>query len=307
MEGYGRSLPRNKRSSAPSSTARFVQICANITKYIWHLTSSTTHWTFVNMNTFQKNSFNVFENVDGVLQCWTILTINGEDQDNDSNKDNAKDNPGDLWHLRHWLQSWQLKTWHHDNHESWFMTIMTNYYLTIKSDLDIRTSGQHSQFLQCLIKEGFLKNETKFSIQSSINSKLIQQVLKKADPPIPCFSHIYTLNQPTCCTYNFWPHFAKLSLIFLNSSKINSSPWLINYNMIVFKIFFMAYYNRWASHWHDWELLGFGRWAFGCWSSGLWGFWDIEILDLGHWCVGLLRHMDMNIVYYNVLNLTFAH
>ena len=117
----------------------------------------------------------------------------------------------------------------------------------------------------------------------------------------------YTLNQPTCCTYNFWPHFAKLSLIFLNSSKINSSPWLINYNMIVFKIFFMAYYNRWASHWHDWELLGFGRWAFGCWSSGLWGFWDIEILDLGHWCVGLLRHMDMNIVYYNVLNLTFAH
>ena len=48
------------------------------------------------MHTFQKNSFNVFENVDGVLQCWTILTINGEDQDNDSNKDNAKDNPGDL-------------------------------------------------------------------------------------------------------------------------------------------------------------------------------------------------------------------
>ena len=194
-----------------------------------------------------------------------------------------------------------------DNWKPDIMTIMTNYYLTIKSDLDIRTSGQHSQFLQCLIKEGFLKNETKFSIQSSINSKLIQQVLKKADPPIPCFSHIYTLNQPTCCTYNFWPHFAKLSLIFLNSSKINSSPWLINYNMIVFKIFFMAYYNRWASHWHDWELLGFGRWAFGCWSSGLWGFWDIEILDLGHWCVGLLRHMDMNIVYYNVLNLTFAH
>ena len=33
MEGYGRSLPRNKRSSVPSSTARFVHI-ANITKYI---------------------------------------------------------------------------------------------------------------------------------------------------------------------------------------------------------------------------------------------------------------------------------
>ena len=24
--------------------------------------------------------------------------------------DNCKDNPGDLWHLRHWLQFWQLRT-----------------------------------------------------------------------------------------------------------------------------------------------------------------------------------------------------
>ena len=30
--------------------------------------------------------------------------------------DNWKDNPGDLWHLRHWLKFWQLRTWIHDNH-----------------------------------------------------------------------------------------------------------------------------------------------------------------------------------------------
>ena len=40
-------------------------------------------------------------------------------------------NPGDLWHLRHWLQFWQLRTWIHEN----------LCYLTIKSD-----SGQHSQY-----------------------------------------------------------------------------------------------------------------------------------------------------------------
>ena len=41
----------------------------------------------------------------------------------------------DLWHLRHWLQFWQLWTWFHDNF----------CCLTIKSD-----TGQHSQFLWCL-------------------------------------------------------------------------------------------------------------------------------------------------------------
>ena len=43
--------------------------------------------------------------------------------------DNCKDNPGDLWHLRHWLQFWQLRTWIHDN----------LCYLTINCD-----TGKHS-------------------------------------------------------------------------------------------------------------------------------------------------------------------
>ena len=42
----------------------------------------------------------------------------------------------DLWHLRHWLQYWQLRTWIHDN----------LCYLTINWD-----TGQHSQFLRCFI------------------------------------------------------------------------------------------------------------------------------------------------------------
>ena len=40
-----------------------------------------------------------------------------------------------LWHLRHWLQYRQLRTWIHDN----------LCYLTINCD-----TGQHSQFLRCL-------------------------------------------------------------------------------------------------------------------------------------------------------------
>ena len=46
----------------------------------------------------------------------------------------SKSIPSDLWHLRHWLHFWQLRTWILDN----------LCYLTIKSD-----TGQHSQFLRC--------------------------------------------------------------------------------------------------------------------------------------------------------------
>ena len=52
-------------------------------------------------------------------------------------KDKVKDilsNLRDLWHLRHWLQFWQLRNWIHDN----------LWDLTINCD-----TGQHLQFLQC--------------------------------------------------------------------------------------------------------------------------------------------------------------
>ena len=57
----------------------------------------------------------IFDNWDNFWQFW-------------------KDSPGDLWHLRHWLQFRQLRTWIHDN----------LWYLTINCD-----TGQHSQFLRC--------------------------------------------------------------------------------------------------------------------------------------------------------------
>ena len=48
--------------------------------------------------------------------------------------DLTKKNFAMLWHLRHWLQYRQLRTWIHDN----------LCYLTINCD-----TGQHSQFLRC--------------------------------------------------------------------------------------------------------------------------------------------------------------
>ena len=42
-----------------------------------------------------------------------------------------------MWHLRHWLQFWQLRIWIHDN----------LCYLNIKSD-----TGQPSQFLRCFTR-----------------------------------------------------------------------------------------------------------------------------------------------------------
>ena len=47
-----------------------------------------------------------------------------------------KQSSRDLWHLRHWLQYWQLRTWINDN----------LCYLTINCD-----TGQHSQFLRCFV------------------------------------------------------------------------------------------------------------------------------------------------------------
>ena len=47
-------------------------------------------------------------------QTCQLLTIFGQFRtilDNFDIWDNWKDSPGDLWHLRHWLQFWRLRTW----------------------------------------------------------------------------------------------------------------------------------------------------------------------------------------------------
>ena len=71
-------------------------------------------------------TFDTFDQSDAGLWPWPW-----PDQDD-------RDNPDDLWHLRHWLQCWQLRTWTHNN----------LFYLTIKSD-----TGQHSQFLRCFLDD----------------------------------------------------------------------------------------------------------------------------------------------------------
>ena len=54
-----------------------------------------------------------------------------------------------MWHLRHWLQYRQLRTWIHDNH----------CYLTIYCD-----TGQHSQFLRCLVNLAIMVNLVNLAI-----------------------------------------------------------------------------------------------------------------------------------------------
>jgi len=86
-------------------------------------------------------------------QHQRLVTFETSDQRANRRHDLTKNNPADLWQLRHWLQFLQLRTWFHDNLS----------YLTIKSD-----TGQHSQFLRCfshfprrlpleIIKAAFMK------------------------------------------------------------------------------------------------------------------------------------------------------
>ena len=68
-----------------------------------------------------------------VICIWiSVMTIQATEKYSNSNV------LRDLWHLRHWLQFWRLRTWIHDN----------LCYLTIKSDI-----GQHSQFLRCFMED----------------------------------------------------------------------------------------------------------------------------------------------------------
>ena len=77
----------------------------------------------------------VFDHFGNIDQFWLIFTML-KILDKDQYKDIKKDNPRDLWHLRHWLQFCQLRTWNHDNLCD----------PTFKSD-----TGENSQFLQCFI------------------------------------------------------------------------------------------------------------------------------------------------------------
>ena len=76
-------------------------------------------------------------------------------------KDNWKDNVVDLWHVRHWLQFWQLRPWIYDN----------NCFLTVNCD-----TGQHLQFLWCFQNAGkrsfFQDKNLKFDISALLTPKV---------------------------------------------------------------------------------------------------------------------------------------
>ena len=109
-------------------------------------------WKFWQILTFLI-IFTIFYNLYNfnlVFQFWQLTTIDDNFHNSDNcfcHFDNWKDNPGDLWHLRHWLQFWQLRTWIHDN----------LCYLTVNCD-----TGQHSQFLRCLVWLNQIYNTEKF-------------------------------------------------------------------------------------------------------------------------------------------------
>ena len=74
----------------------------------------------------RKTIFDIFRQF---CQLWIVFTILDFFR-----FDSCEENSGDLWHSIHWLQSWQLRTWIHDN----------PCYLTFNCG-----TGKHSQFLRC--------------------------------------------------------------------------------------------------------------------------------------------------------------
>ena len=78
-----------------------------------HLTNILTNIFVENFDNFQLflrilTILTIFDNFDFFWQFSKMLKFF-------ANVDNSKDNPGDLWYLRQWLQFWQLITWIHDN------------------------------------------------------------------------------------------------------------------------------------------------------------------------------------------------
>ena len=98
-----------------------------------------------------------------LVTLWQLLTIVTAKKQQQQKKTQSQD----LWHLRHWLQFLQLRTWIHDN----------LCYLTIKSD-----TGQHSQFLRCLLHftPFFGNQQWKVKVESISYSVLIIFYLKNS-------------------------------------------------------------------------------------------------------------------------------
>ena len=114
---------------------------------IWYIWSEwtgdmiwSTIWFFYDLTNYlicfyNFDHFNHFWQFWQLWQFWQFWQQKRQQQQHRQWQRQSKD----LWHLRHWLQFWQLRTWIHDN----------LCYLTINCD-----TGQHSQFLRCFPFQG---------------------------------------------------------------------------------------------------------------------------------------------------------
>ena len=133
----------------------------------WKFWKCSIFWTLLTI-CYIVDNFWQFLTIWQLWQCWhflpfcqywpfrLILTISDKDQYKDINKDSKH-----LWHLRHWLQFWQLRTWIHDN----------LFDLTINCD-----TGQHLQFLRCFFPEIFISASFKSCWRCRFNNHEVRKI-----------------------------------------------------------------------------------------------------------------------------------
>ena len=127
----------------------------SVTEWLSHwLTEDFTNW----------HSKRVPRDLWPLRHLFRVMRRHDMTKKNDKDKYKDKDilrtpqsNPRNLWHLRHWLQFWQLRTWIHDN----------------LCDLTINChTGQHSQFLRCFFAGIFQLWVVTVSLFSIITTQL---------------------------------------------------------------------------------------------------------------------------------------
>ena len=108
--------------------------------------------TIVTIFTFVVDNFDNIDQFGLITPFWHFLTILDKDQYRDINKDN----PRDLWHLRHWLQFGQKRTWIYEN-------LCDLAFLSV--------TGQHLRCLHCRfsLMAGLREGRVKIYIVKMVN------------------------------------------------------------------------------------------------------------------------------------------
>ena len=164
-----------------------------------------------------------------------------KDQYHDDNKDN--DAVNELWHLRHWLQFFQLKN----------LIDINLRGLRIESD-----SGQHFQFLQCLF----------VNVKCSIIANLLSCHLLSIKPwkslafraRQECWKLLWRLE----IFYEMWTDGSQVNQSKECSRVIN---WATIDNTGTEAVVLLPWNLILVDRWQSW------RWCSGCWWSGWWWTW----------------------------------